>query len=171
MHLFYSICGEDGLECVEEDEEFLKTTTFYEDCEVKDTGDPVEKDFLEGVTDNKCSENRRCDNVNMSDDDRPFVGGDPSGDCTCPVSRTSRSIPTFQNRFKRQTGEIYTVGGNPVCRVQRPRRGRRRAVCDMLVIVRSTRYERSSKIAALNDQKFNIEQDPAICGLYAENCI
>ena len=70
-----------------------------------------------------------------------------------------------------RTGEIYTVGGNPLCRLQRPRRGRRRAICDMLVIVRSTRYERSSKIAALKDQTFNIEQDPAVCGLYAENCI
>ena len=44
-------------------------------------------------------------------------------------------------------------------------------MCDMLVHVRSRRYSKSTKIAALRDSDFNLEQDPAICGLFADKCI
>ena len=72
---------------------------------------------------------------------------------------------------KIQSGEAYTIGGTPICRVQKTRRGDKRSMCDMLVHVRSRRYSKSTKIAALRDSDFNLEQDPAICGLFADKCI
>ena len=41
----------------------------------------------------------------------------------------------------------------------------------MLVIVRSREYTRLSKIATLKDVVFDIEQDPAVCGQFADGCI
>ena len=159
------------MECVSEDETFVETTTFYDDCNIADSGNPAEKDFFEGVTANKCSENRRCEYRSLPTGDSPFVGYDPSGNCTCPVSKPPKVLYTYHNRFKRQAGESYTTGGSPLCRVQRPRKGRGRVMCDMLVNVRSKRYAKSTKIAVLEDSTFNIVQDPAICGLFSDNCI
>ena len=170
-----SPCASEWEECVGEDEMFLETTTFYDDCDIASSADALQNGILESVAANKCSENRRCDNRQKAGDDTAFVGFDPFGNCTCPkttaTKRNARVLYTFDGRFKRQTGETYTTGGNPICRVQRPRRGRRRVMCDMLINVRSQRYERSNKIAVLQDSTFNIVQDPAICGLFSDNCL
>ena len=159
------------MECVAEDEMYLESTTFYKDCDIASLGNPFENDLFENVAADKCSESRRCEGRSFPSDDNPFVGYDPFGNCTCPMTRPPKVLYTYHGRVKRQTGETFVVGGTPACRVQRARRGRKRIMCDMLVIARSTRYDRSVKIAGLEDLAFNIVQDPAICGVFADGCI
>ena len=159
------------MECVSEDEIYLETTSFYEDCEVINSRNTIEKEFFDSVAETKCSENRRCEPRRVSSDDVPFAGYDSSDNCVCPIPIDSRILYKFQSRSKRRTGGIYTLGGSPICRVQKSRLGQRRAICDMLVIVRSREYTRLSKIATLKDVVFDIEQDPAVCGQFADGCI
>ena len=161
------------MECVSEDESYLEDTSFYEECEIASTGDPLETDILASVTETECNENRNCEFREVENDDGSFVGADDSGNCTCSKDTPTDSaiLDGYRSRFKRQTGEIYSIGGSPICRVQRAKRGKPRGMCDMLINVRSREYDRSTRIAALRDLTFNIEQDPAICGLFADGCI
>ena len=152
------------MECVSEDESYLEDTSFYEECEIASTGDPNETDILASVTETECNENRNCEFREVENDDGSFVGADPSGNCTCSkdTPKDSAILDGYRNRFKRQTGEICRIGGSPICWVQRERRGNPRGLCDILINVRSSEYDRPTRIAALRDLKFTIEQDPAI---------
>ena len=152
------------MECVSEDESYLEDTSFYEECNIASTGDPLETDILASVTETECNENRNCEFREVENDDGSFVGADPSGNCTCSKDTPKDSVilDGHRNRFKRQTGETCSKGGSPICRVQRERRGNPRGLCDILINVRSSEYDRPTRIAALRDLKFTIEQDPAI---------
>ena len=152
------------MECVSEDESYVEDTSFYQECKIASTGDPLEKDILVSVTETKCNENRKCEFREVENDDGTFVGTDNSGEYTCSKDTPTDSVILYgyRNRFKRQTGEICSKGGGPICQVQRERRGKPRGLCDILINVRSSEYDRPTRIAALRDLKFTIEQDPAI---------
>ena len=116
------------------------------------------------MTETKRNENRKCELREVENDDGPFVGTDTSGEYTCSKDTPTDSVILYgyRNRFNRQTGESFSIGGSPICPVQRERRGKPRGLCDILINVRSSEYDRSTRIAALRDLKFTMEQDPAI---------
>ena len=122
------------MECVSEDESYVEDTSFYQECKIASTGDPLEKDILVSVTETKCNENRKCEYREVENDDGPFVATDTSGEYTCLKDTPTDSVILYgyRNRFKRQTGEICRIGGSPICRVQRASRGKPRGLCDYL---------------------------------------
>ena len=154
------------LDCIPEDEKYLETTTFYDECNIIDLGNPNKKDIFINASINKCSGPRRCQNGRSSDGDRPFVGYDPFYNCTCPIT-----LYPYAASAKRASGKIYTTSGGRQCRVWRTRLGKRRALCDVLINARSEDYNTSIKIASFKYLSFDITEDPAICGFFGENCI
>ena len=153
--LRYRSCESEWLDCIAEDEEYLRKSNFYKKCEIvtekaKFFGNASAKNILENVSNNQCFESRRCEDIQLAPGEEPFVGYDPDGDCVCP--KLEETLPSYykipRTRFRRQTRERYFVKvGQKACRVITSRRGRRIRRSDKQVGRRSTSYTRVRRFA------------------------
>ena len=162
ISFIYSPCQSQWLDCIKEDEEYLRTnTSFYDECDIVDGTDEVDENWnnwnnwnkkksgsvLKAASQNTCLGPRQCVNGQSSTDGLPHVGYDPFGTCTCSAKQNTLSnIYTTKNRWKRQVNEGFaTVATNT--RVQRAAKGGRQTVVDTTRQVRQKRYADAIKIA------------------------
>ena len=156
---FYSGCRGEWVDCVSEDEHYLRNKTkFYETCnfEMFQSGGDID---LESASDNECFTNR----CSKADGDEPYVGYDPDGTCTCEATKEMEpdDSPNYYTRqynlrLTRQTSQIPTKAGN-VQRVQVSANGRRQIVTDRSAGYRTQSLAQAQKGAKLTGRRPNEE--------------
>lgn len=154
----FSGCESEWLDCVKEDEKYLRTETdYYDKCtETENSGE-----ILPNVSDNECSSKRKCVNGQNSNDAQPHIGHDPFDSCTCTAKKndlySGYAAPT---RYERQaqppqvgnvgTGEAYATTSQNT-RVLRAKGGASKKVVDTLQKNRKTGYTPARQIATIEE--------------------
>merc|ERR1711981_255128 len=142
-------CG-DWTDCVKDSEEYLRDTTFYEQC-TRLSPKTASEEVLEKASEFTCLGPRRCENGALFEDSKPFPGYDPN--CKCPAKKNaassnySKPYASTLGRFKRDTAEKYKVSTGIKCRVERAGLGDKRKACDKNVLNREARYTEGRRIA------------------------
>ena len=155
---FYSECDSEWVDCVTENEQYLREQRFYDDCTLIRDGSDTD---LRDVTEDTCLENRQCENGQLRDSDEPFVGFNDA--CTCDVKDPVYSqnyYVTPKTRYKRQTGERYATGSVDTRMLKTPTGGTR-FVRDTHQSIRTKRYTEANKIHIDHSNYLDVEgEDP-----------
>ena len=131
-----------------EDEKYMRMTGFYANqCSA-----------AKRMPNNQCSENRNCENTELSSGEEPFIGHTLPGECSCPSLQQPQNSygnpiaqpigPNYRGRrYKRQTNEVRCrVRARRSCRVLRTRKGGRRRFCDKQVVMCPNNYRTALKM-------------------------
>ena len=112
--VFYSECDTEWVDCVAEDESYLRNqTNFYDTCEVI-TGFEGNEELLNASKSN-CFENQKCENGQILESSENFVGSCIQSKCIPFENDPSSNSEKIISRYKRQTeqktgtGEVYAT--------------------------------------------------------------